>query len=60
MEGLSPVSLGMQGQVSGHCNQATMNKTPLKADNEDNVMALEKEWEIDFFGNNMDVSSALM
>ena len=47
----------MQGQVSGHCNKATMNKTPLKADNEDNVMALEEEWEIDFFGNSMEVTS---
>ena len=34
-----------------------MNKTPLKADNEDNVMALEEEWEIDFFGNSMEVTS---
>ena len=36
----------MQGQVPGGCNQATMNKTPLNADNEDNVTVLgEEEWE---------------
>ena len=46
-EGLSPGSLGMQGQVPGGCNQATTNKTSLNADNEDNVMVLgEEEWEI--------------
>ena len=45
-EDLSPGSLGMQGQVPGGCNQATMNKTPLNADNEDNVTVLgEEEWE---------------
>ena len=50
-EGLSPGSLGMQGQVPGGRNQATTNKTPLNADNEDNVMVLgEEEWE-DLFGN---------
>ena len=37
-EGLSPGSLGMQGQVPGGRNQAITNKTPLNADNEDNVM----------------------
>ena len=39
-EGLSADSLGMQGQVPGGRNQATTNKTPLNADNEDNVMVL--------------------
>ena len=39
-EGLLPSSFGMQGQVLGGCNQATTNKTPLNADNEDNVMIL--------------------
>ena len=39
-ESLSPGSLGMQGQVPGGRNQATTNKTPLNADNEDNVMVL--------------------
>ena len=45
-ESLSPGNLGMQGQVLGSRNQATTNKTPLNADNEDNVMVLrEEEWE---------------
>ena len=35
-EGLSPSSLEMQGQVPGSRNQATTNKNPLNADNEDN------------------------
>ena len=35
-EGLSPGGLKMQGQVPGGFNQATTNKTPLSADNEDN------------------------
>ena len=35
MKSLSPGSLGMQGQVPGGCNQATTNKTPLNADNEE-------------------------
>ena len=39
-EGLSLDSLGMQGQVPGGHNQATTNKTPLNADNEDNVIIL--------------------
>ena len=44
-EGLSPGSLGMQGQVSGGRNQATTNNTSLSADNEANVMVLgEEEW----------------
>ena len=56
-EGLSPGSFGMQGQVPGSCNQATTNKTPLNADNEDSVMVLgEEEWE-DLFGNSMDITS---
>ena len=50
-EGLSHGSLEMQGQVPGGRNQATTNKIPLNADNEDNVMVLgEEEWE-DLFGN---------
>ena len=56
-EGLSPGSLGMQGQVPGGRNQAITNKTTLKADNEDNVMVLgEEEWE-DLFGNCMEITS---
>ena len=44
-EGLSPGSLGMQGQVSDGRNQATTNNTSLSADNEANVMVLgEEEW----------------
>ena len=39
-EGLSPSSLGMQGQVTGSHNQATTKKTLLNADNGDNVMVL--------------------
>ena len=35
MKSLSPGSLGMQGQVPGGRNQATTNKTPLNADNEE-------------------------
>ena len=55
-EGLLPSSLGMQGQVPGSRNQATANKTPLKAENEDNVMVLaEEEWE-DLFGNSMEIT----
>ena len=42
-EGLSPGSLGMQGQVPSGRNQATTNKTPLNADIEDNVMVLGEE-----------------
>ena len=52
-----PSSLRMQGQVPGGHNQATMNKTPLHADNEDNVMVLgEEKWE-DLFGNSMKITS---
>ena len=55
-EGLSLDSLGMQGQVPGGHNQATTNKTPLNADNEDNVMVLgEEEWE-DLFGDSMEIT----
>ena len=55
-EGLSPSSLGMQGQVPGGHDQATTNKTSLNADNKDNVMVLgEKEWE-DLFGNSMEIT----
>ena len=56
-------SLQMQGfqvsrsfKVLGSCNQATMNKTCLNADNEDNVMVLREEWE-DLFGNSMEITS---
>ena len=48
--------LGIQGQVPGGHNQATMNKTPLSADNEYNMMLLgEEEWE-DLFGNSMEIA----
>ena len=50
-EGSSHGTLGVQGHVPGGRSQATTNKTPLNADNEDNVMVLgEEEWE-DLFGN---------
>ena len=56
---LLPGGLGMQGQVPGGCNQANTNKTPLNADNEDNVMVLEEEeWE-DLFGNSMDLTKLI-
>ena len=56
-EGLSPGSRGMHGQVPGDPNQTTMNKTPLIADNKNNVMVLgEEEWE-DLFGNSMEITS---
>ena len=56
-EGLSAGSLGMQRQVPDDRIQATTNKTPLNADNEDNVMVLgEEEWE-DLFGNSMEITS---
>ena len=56
-EGLSPGRLGMERQVPGGRKQATTNKTPLNADDEDNVMVLgEKEWE-DLFGNSMKITS---
>ena len=41
-EGLFPGSLGMHGQVPGGRNQAPTNKTTLNADNEDNVMVLNR------------------
>ena len=54
---LSPNSLGMQGQLPGDRNQATTNKTPVSAENEDNVMVLgEEEWE-DLLGNCMVITS---
>ena len=47
----------MQAQVPGSRNQATTNKIPLNADNEDNVIVLgEEEWR-DFFGNTMEIAS---
>ena len=56
-KGLLPSSLGMQGQVPAGRNQATTNKTPLNAENEDNVMVLGgEEWEY-FFGNSMEITS---
>ena len=55
-EGLSPGSLGMQGQVPGGRNKATTNKTPFNADNEDNVMVLGEEWE-DLYGHSMEITS---
>ena len=55
-ESLSSGSLRMLGQVPGGCNQANKNKTPLNADNEDNVMVLEEEWK-DLFGNGMYIAS---
>ena len=63
-EGLLFGSLQMQGfqvsrgfKVLGGCNQATMNKTYLNADNEDNVMVLREEgWE-DLFGNSMEITN---
>ena len=56
-EGLSPSSLRTQGQVPGSCNQATLNKTPFNADNEDNAVILGKEeWE-DLLGNSTEITS---
>ena len=55
-EDISPSSLRMQGQVPGSRNQATKNKTPLNADDEDNMMVLGEEWE-DLFGNSMEITS---
>ena len=47
----------MQGQVSGGCTQVTTNKTPLNADNEDNVTVLvEEEWE-DLLGNSVEITN---
>ena len=57
-EGLSPTSLGMQGQLPGSRNQATTNKTPLNADNKDNVIVLEEEWEY-LFGNSKEITSLM-
>ena len=57
-EGLLPSSLGIQRQVPGGRNQATTNKTPLNADNEDNMMVLGvEEWE-GLFGNIMEITSS--
>ena len=39
----SPGILGIQGVVPGGLNRATTYKTPLNADNEDNVMILGEE-----------------
>ena len=55
-KGISSGSLGVQGQVPSDLNQATTNKIPLNADNEDNVMVLgEEEWK-DLFGNSMEIT----
>ena len=59
------VSRGVRVQVPGRRNQATINKSPLNADNEENVMVLgEEEWEyyLDkpnriLFGNSMEITS---
>ena len=42
-EGLLYSKLGMQVQVPGGRNEAATNKTPLNANNEDNVMVLGEE-----------------
>ena len=55
-ESLLPGSLGMKEQVPGGRHQANTNKTPLNADNEDNVMVLEEEWE-DLLGNSMEITN---
>ena len=56
-EGLSPGNLGMQGHIPGSHNKVATNKTPLNADNEDNVIVLgEEEWE-DLFENGMEITS---
>ena len=44
----------MQRQVPGDRDQATTNKTPLNADNEDNVTVLGEKY---FFGNSMEITS---
>ena len=47
----------MQGHIPGSHNKVATNKTPLNADNEDNVMVLgEEEWE-DLFENGMEIIS---
>ena len=56
-EGLLPSHLRVQGQVRSSCNQATMNKTPLNADNEDNMMVLGEEEREGLFGNSMEITS---
>ena len=48
----------MEGQVPGGHSQATMNKIPLNADSEDNVMVLGQEEREDLFGNSMDITSS--
>ena len=46
-----------RGRFQCGVNQATTNKTPLNAHNEDKVMALgEEEWE-DLFGNGIESTS---
>ena len=47
----------MHGQVPGSHNQAKVNKTPLNADNEENVMVLGEEECEDLFGNSMAITS---
>ena len=55
-EGLLPSILRMQEQALGGRSQATMNKAPLNADNEDNVMVLGEEELQDLFGNIMEIT----
>ena len=50
-------SRGMQGQFPGGRNQTATNKTPLNADNEDNMMILGEEEREDLFGNSMKITS---
>ena len=50
-------SLRIQGQIPGIRNQATMNKTSLNADNEDNVMVLGEKEREDLFENNIEITS---
>ena len=54
---VSRPAVSEHGQVPGSCNQATTNKTPFNADNEDNAMVLGKEeWE-DLLGNSTEITS---
>ena len=55
-EGLLPSILRMQEQALGGRSQATMNKTPLNANNKDNVMVLGEEELQDLFGNIMEIT----
>ena len=49
----------MEGQVPGGRNQATVNKTRLNADNEDDVMILgEEKWE-DLIASSMEIQALM-